>query len=204
MADEQDSPEEGPHHQQQQHQQVQLSLSPGLEFLIPTQGLVIQQQIEWGEIMLGVNFNNKYHIVDDLGRRLFFAAENSDALSLICMGKCRPWNIILFNMQGHPVMSGKRESSCCCNGLCDNTVIVTSATGLVLGRLSQNSSCCTASWNIHDAEGNIILLLQGPECSIFCPGVATCYEASFEKSYHTSSLFPFEGHSLKFRQFGSI
>ncbi|CAL8081021.1 unnamed protein product [Orchesella dallaii] len=97
---------------QPQHRKPNLSLSPGLEYLISTRGLIIQQQIEWGEIMLGVNFNNRYHIVDDL-------AENSDPCSLFCMGSRRPWNILLFDQGGNAVMQGKR-TSCCCFGLYSN------------------------------------------------------------------------------------
>ncbi|CAL8104473.1 unnamed protein product [Orchesella dallaii] len=154
-------------------------VSPGLEFLINTNGLIIEQQIEWGEVMLGVNFNNRYHIVDYERRRLYFAAENSDAVNIYFMGRCRPWNIIVLDLAGNAVMQGRRSSSCCFYGLCDNSVIVTSAEGLVLGSISQNTTCCNASFNIHDSDGNIVLLLDGPQCSILCPSGATCFEAEF-------------------------
>ncbi|CAL8124632.1 unnamed protein product [Orchesella dallaii] len=114
-----------------------------------------------------------------MGRRLFFAAENSDTFSLFCMGSCRPWNILLFDQGGNAVMQGRRTSSCCCSGLCSNEVKVTSTTGLDLGSISQNNSCCTGSWNVHDTQGNNILLIQGPECSVCCPSAATCFEAEF-------------------------
>ncbi|CAL8104476.1 unnamed protein product [Orchesella dallaii] len=139
-----------------------LPVPPGLEYLVNNNGLIIEQQIEWGE-----------------GQRLYFAAENSDAVNIYFLGRCRPWNIIVLDLAGNTVLQGHRTSSCCFYGLCDNEVTVMSGDGFVLGSITQKTTCCSAAFNIKDSEGNNVLLVEGPPCSICCPSSATCFEAEF-------------------------
>jgi len=150
---------------------------PGLEFLLATDRIVIQQQIEMLEVFTGINTNNRYAILDTMGRRMYFAAENSDACGILCMGRCRARVINVFNCFGMPVCTGNRKSGCC--GGCGNSVIVTSPDGAVLGSVEQNCEVCSASWNINDSAGVKVLRLQAPCCSVCCPSWATCCEAEF-------------------------
>jgi len=150
---------------------------PGLEYLLATNRIVIEQQVEMMEMFTGINTNNRYCIFDSMGRRMYFAAENSDACSILCLGSSRWWNITIFDAFGRPVLQGDREGGC--TGGCCNSVQVLTPSGYSMGGVIQTCEPCSASWDIVSPTGVPALRLQAPSCSVCCPSSATCCEAEF-------------------------
>ncbi|XP_042559035.1 phospholipid scramblase 2-like [Clupea harengus] len=90
---------------------------PGLEYLTQIDQLLVHQQMELMEVMMGWETNNKYLVKNSLGQQVFFAVEENDCFSLQCCGPMRSFVINIQDNMGQTVMSLIRPlkcSACCC------------------------------------------------------------------------------------------
>ena len=77
--------------------------------LSTVRGLVVSQQKEWGEILSGFEFKNKYVVSDDAGNRLYAAGEEAGSLLLRWLLKAyRPFTIAVSTAAGQTVLRVKR------------------------------------------------------------------------------------------------
>lgn len=135
---------------------IPAGVPPGLEFLIPT-GQIIVQEIKEG-VFFNSNSPKKYDIFDTWGRRIYSATETT--YSGCCTTSNRNWNIDIFDNTGQTVVSGSRTGGGACE---NNQLCVTSPrTGLNLGGVAENHGVITTSWNILDGAGAPVLFLDAP------------------------------------------
>lgn len=152
---------------------------PGMEFLGPTSGIFIRQQLEPLEVLMGYDDIQRFEIVDeDDGTRLYLAAEKKYTSCCVkcCLGSHRPFTIMVLNPAGTICLQIKRPScgfwylmGCCCN-----KVEVFTGLDVLVGKVIQPSlSCCCAELVISDAGGKECLKVHGP-CHL-----CICCEADF-------------------------
>lgn len=88
----------------------------GLEAIVGDRTRVmIRQQKEWGEILLGFESKNRFELSDDEGRRLGLAAEESAGFGAMFarnfLGKCRKATIHIYDEAGNRVGRGEKPFS---------------------------------------------------------------------------------------------
>ncbi|MFT6081872.1 MAG: hypothetical protein ACJA0V_000673 [Planctomycetota bacterium] len=88
----------------------------GLEAIVGDRTRVmIRQQKEWGEILLGFESKNRFELSDDEGQRLGLAAEESSGFGAMFarnfLGKCRKATIHIYDDAGNRVGRGEKPFS---------------------------------------------------------------------------------------------
>ncbi|MFT4516168.1 MAG: hypothetical protein ACI89X_003034 [Planctomycetota bacterium] len=88
----------------------------GLEAIVGERTRVmIRQQKEWGEILLGFESKNRFELTDDEGNRLGLAAEESAGFGAMFarnfLGKCRKATIHIYDEAGNRVGRGEKPFS---------------------------------------------------------------------------------------------
>lgn len=76
-------------------------------------------------------------------------------------------------MSGQDVLIFDRglDCSCCCGLLCPDELQVRSASGQVLGFVTESFNILSPTWKLKDALGNAVLKIEGPMCvCTICPG----------------------------------
>lgn len=155
---------------------------PGMEYLVPTSGIFIRQQVELcrQEVLMSYHTNNKFEILDDHdGRRLYLAAEQKQTSCCVrfWLGSHRPFSILVLNPTGAICLRMKRPCGFwCLMGYCCNDVEVFTGLDVLVGKVFQPMhmhSCCCTEFVISDAVGKKCLKVHGP-CHI-----CICCEADF-------------------------
>lgn len=159
---------------------------PGLEYLASIDQLLVKQKVEGLEAFTGYETNNKYEILNTLGQRIFYAAEDTCCCTRNCCGHHRPWDIKILNNQSKEVMHlsrGLRCNTCFCP-CCLQKVTVEAPPGQVIGYVSQAWSMCKPRYKIQNANEETVLRIKGPCCTWNMCGdiefdVSTADETSF-------------------------
>ncbi|EPQ11468.1 Phospholipid scramblase 2, partial [Myotis brandtii] len=90
---------------------------PGLEYLSQIDQILIHQQVELLEVLIGFETNNKYEIKNSLGQRIYFAVEDTDCCTRNCCGANRSFTMRILDLMGREVITLERPlrcTSCCC------------------------------------------------------------------------------------------
>ncbi|XP_042091803.1 phospholipid scramblase 2 isoform X2 [Ovis aries] len=97
-----------------------LNCPPGLEYLTQIDQLLIHQQMELLEVLIGFETNNRYEIKNSLGQRIYFAAEDTDCCTRNCCGPARPFTMKILDNMGREVITLERPLRCasCCFPCC--------------------------------------------------------------------------------------
>ncbi|PAA87541.1 hypothetical protein BOX15_Mlig000592g5 [Macrostomum lignano] len=167
--------------QQQQQQQVQqqaLQMPPALQYLASLDQILIKQQKEMIEILIGWETANKYIVLNNVGQQVFFAKEDSSTCDRQCLGAQRPFEMLVTDNTGQEVIHISRPYKCMCYGQCFSCakccldkVTVEAPPGRMVGTVTQVYEGCSANYTIQDAQGNTVLLIRGPSyCACHCPG----------------------------------
>ena len=114
---------------------------PGLEYLLHIDHIMIQQQFEFVEAVLGFETANRYKINDKLGQKVYYAAEDFNFLTLNCCGAIRPFTMRIFDNSGREVITLRRPLRCdCCCCPCWLQQIKSLDEEFVVGRISKHWS----------------------------------------------------------------
>ncbi len=81
--------------------------------LAQLQGLMVQQQIEYLEVISGFDTNNKYKIMNMSGMQCYFALEKSETCQKICCGNRRAFEFKIVDNMGIEVIRITRPFKCC-------------------------------------------------------------------------------------------
>lgn len=151
---------------------------PGLEYLTMVDQLLVQQKVELLEAFTGFETKNKYLVTNNLGQKVYFAAEDSDCLSRNCCGNLRPFEMKIVDNFGNQVISLNRPLACqgCCFPCCLQTMEVSSPPGSIIGTIEQNWSIFYPSYSVKNASGDIIFRIEGPFCACKC----CCQDVNFK------------------------
>ncbi|XP_014467349.1 PREDICTED: phospholipid scramblase 2-like [Dinoponera quadriceps] len=135
----------------------------GLEYLMGLDYLFVNQKVELLEVFTGFETKNRYAIMDVTGKPVFYAAEESDVCSRLCLGSARPCDFSVVDLNGREVLRMSRPfrcDSCCCP--CCLQIMEIYSGNLLLGTVTQEWSLWRPTFTVRDATGNPVLIIKGP------------------------------------------
>ncbi|XP_060785124.1 phospholipid scramblase 1-like [Neoarius graeffei] len=150
---------------------------PGLEYLTQVDQLLIHQQVELLEVILGWESNNKYLVKNTLGQQVFFVAEDNDCCNRNFCGSLRSFVLHILDNMGQEVMTLTRPLRCdgCCCPCCLQELEVQSPPGIPIGYVIQTWHPYLPKFTIQNEQKQDVLKIVGPCCSCRC-----CSDVNFE------------------------
>ncbi|XP_038599321.1 phospholipid scramblase 1 [Tachyglossus aculeatus] len=150
---------------------------PGLEYLSQVDQVLIHQQIELLEVLIGFETNNKYEIKNSLGQRVYFAVEENDCCTRNCCGAARPFVLKILDNLGREVISLQRPLRCssCWFPCCLQELEVQSPPGVTIGFVVQNWHLCLPKFTIQNEHRQDVLKITGP-----CVVCSCCSDVDFQ------------------------
>merc|ERR1711881_624558 len=91
---------------------------PGLEYLVQLDQLLVNQQVDLGEVMTGIEMKNRYEITNSAGQRCYFANEESECCERMCCGPNRGFIFHITDNSGKEVMRITRIFELCGGCVC--------------------------------------------------------------------------------------
>ncbi|XP_075256797.1 phospholipid scramblase 1-like [Convolutriloba macropyga] len=159
---------------------------PGLEYLALLDQVLVQQQVELVEALVGFEGENKYVIKNVSGQQCYFAAEQSGCCSRQCCASRRSFTIkILDNLQ-REVIHVKRSFNCCaqtccwlpCVGMCQHEIVVESPPGVEIGRVHNSCGVFRSKFDVMLGDDDEqIAYIKAPLC--IHRGCLICLDVSF-------------------------
>jgi len=146
----------------------------GLEYLSQVDQLLIQQQVELMEVLVGIETNNKYLIKNSMGQQVYFAKESSDCCSRQCCGPIREFDMKIKDNLERDVINIHRPLRCSCCCCCLQELEVMGSSGL-LGTIIQEFSFFIPEFTVKNAAGEAVLKITGP-----CLACNCCSDVDFE------------------------
>lgn len=120
--------------------------------------LVIQQRIEWGELLTRWETKNAYAVLDGTGDEVYVAAEAGRSFFFRHFLKAlRPFTIHILDARGGPILRLDRPFR-----LYFHTLEVRSPDGRRLGRVEKRFSLVRRVYAVYDATGQECFQLLGP------------------------------------------
>lgn len=153
--------------------------APGLEYLAVLDQVIVQQQVELAEAVLGIETSNRYVAKNSTGQFIYNLKEDSSCCAKYCIGANRCFVMDVLDHEGHAVMRFERPLRCvhCCFLCCLQVVEVQAPPGTLIGRVCQLWSICYPSYGIYDTSGNKTLSIVGPCCTYSMP---CCCDVQFQ------------------------
>lgn len=144
-----------------------LNVPPGLDYLLQVDHLLIKQKVELMEALLGCEGRNKYKIYNGAGQEIYKAEEENDCCTRNCLGPNRPFDLEITDQQGNELIHLYRPLRCTsCFFPCFLQVLeVYSPPGTLVGTVEQEWSILEPKYSVKDAEGNVVLRIEGPMCT---------------------------------------
>ncbi|XP_040090295.1 phospholipid scramblase 2 [Oryx dammah] len=154
-----------------------LNCPPGLEYLTQIDQLLIHQQVELLEVLIGFETNNKYEIKNSLGQRIYFAAEDTDCCTRNCCGPARPFTMKILDNMGREVITLERPLRCtsCCFPCCLQEIEIQAPPGVPVGYVTQTWHPCLPKLTIQNERREDVLKISGP-----CIVCSCCTDIDFE------------------------
>ncbi|ELK07732.1 phospholipid scramblase 2 isoform X1 [Pteropus alecto] len=150
---------------------------PGLEYLSQIDQILIHQQVELLEVLIGFETNNRYEIKNSLGQRIYFAAEDTDCCTRNCCGASRPFTMRILDNMGREVMTLERPLRCtsCCCPCCLQEIEIHAPPGVPIGYVTQNWHPCLPKFTVQNERREDVLKIVGP-----CLVCSCCADIDFE------------------------
>lgn len=129
-----------------------------MESLKPAKGLFISQKKEWGEILSGFEFKNRYVVYDAPGHELYWALEEpGSTMARIFLKALRPFEIQILTLEQRPVIRVSRPFK-----FYFHEATVIDAQGETLGSIQRRFSLLRRIYTVYDGSGKEIFKLFGP------------------------------------------
>ncbi|XP_030630127.1 phospholipid scramblase 1-like [Chanos chanos] len=154
-----------------------LGCPPGLEYLSQIDQLLVHQQVELAEALLGWETNNKYSVKNSIGQQVYFAAEDNDCCNRQFCGPLRSFVLHVHDNVGQEVIRVTRplKCGCCCCPCCLQELEVQSPPGYPIGYVIQEWHAFLPKFTIQNERKEPILKISGPFCTCKC-----CTDVNFE------------------------
>lgn len=139
------------------------SVSPGLQFLIMLDKLLLKRKLEIQEILSGIQIRNQYNISSSNSEVIFSATQESDVYdSSYCPSSVRPFDMRIYDTRGQAVMLFSRRISCdsCCLPYCMQRMEIASPPGSVIGYITQEWSLIHPKFRVEDPDGEIVMRIE--------------------------------------------
>ena len=149
----------------------------GLEYMTAVDQLLVHQQVELGEILLGFETKNKYQVKNSVGQQVYFAKEDTDCCTRQCCGPLRPFDMKIKDNSDVEVIHLERPLRCqgvCCP-CCLQELEVTSPSVGLLGTVLEEWSCFTQIFTVTNAAREPVLTIEGP-----CMPCRCCTDVEFD------------------------
>ncbi|XP_056354825.1 phospholipid scramblase family member 5-like [Oenanthe melanoleuca] len=146
------------------------SLPPGLEYLNQLDQIIIHQQVELLEAVLGREPCSKYEIKNGLGQRVYVAEEENGCCDRRLCAPARAFTMRVADRGGREVMRVLRPlrcSSCCCPCFLQQ-LEVQSPPGTIAGYLVQNWDPFLPKFTIQNQSKEDVLKIIGPCVTCGC------------------------------------
>lgn len=129
-----------------------------MDALVQTDGLLIQQRKEWGEILSGFETKNKYAVFNTAGEQLFYAAEiNGNFLIRMFLKAWRPFEIAVVRPDNQTALHLKSPFR-----FYFREIEIYNASGNLLGIVKRQFSILRRKYIVYDGQGTQICELFGP------------------------------------------
>ncbi|XP_064614980.1 phospholipid scramblase 1-like [Liolophura sinensis] len=140
---------------------------PGLEYLSQIDQLLVKQKMEILEAFSGFETNNKYEILNSIGQRVYYAAEETNFCVRNCCGARRPFHMRIMDNTCQQVIRLNRAFRCesCFCFCCLQKVEVEAPPGNIVGYIRQQCSPCYPRFTIRNAQDETVLKISGPCCT---------------------------------------
>ncbi|XP_046905032.1 phospholipid scramblase 1-like isoform X2 [Hypomesus transpacificus] len=89
-----------------------VSVPPGLEYLTQIDQILMHQNAELPEVILGFETNNDYDIKNILGQQIYKAKETNDCCTRNCLGSIRSFDMMIKDNMGQEVIRLIRPLRC--------------------------------------------------------------------------------------------
>ncbi|XP_064468736.1 phospholipid scramblase 2-like isoform X2 [Ornithodoros turicata] len=149
---------------------------PGLEYLCVLDQLVIKQQIELFEVLVGFETQNKYLACNNQGQSVYYMVESSDFCTRCCISDARCFQMFVVDNQCRAVMRFVRPLRCestfrnCCFCCLLQDMQVETPPNQLVGSVREVCSVCQPTFHVCDTSGKPVLRVQGPVITTSCPG----------------------------------
>ncbi|XP_075821117.1 phospholipid scramblase 2 [Microtus pennsylvanicus] len=143
---------------------ISSEMPPGLEYLIHIDHILIHQQFEFVEAILGFETANKYKIQNQLGQKVYYAVEESNFFTRNCCGDSRSFSMRILDNSGHEVILLNRPlrcSSCFCP-CCLQKIEVQAPPGVTIGYVVQTWHPCLPTFTVQNEKNQAVLKIAGP------------------------------------------
>lgn len=128
--------------------------------LTQTRAIAIRQRVELAEL-IGFETRNKYEILDESGRPIGYAAEQTRGLFGFIFrqifGHWRRFNILIFNLDRQPLYRAKNQFR-----IWFTRVEVYNSSEQFLGAIQKRFSIFSKKFDIEDEQGQILMTVQSP------------------------------------------
>ncbi|VVC45480.1 Hypothetical protein CINCED_3A000655 [Cinara cedri] len=138
----------------------------GLQYLSTINQLLVKQELEVIEALLGFETNNKYKIKNSAGQKVFYAVEDNDCCTRNCCGPIRPFEMKILDNFKNEVIHLSRPLACqsCFFPCCLQRIEVFSPPGCLVGTVEQDWSILTPMFTIRNGANEEVLKIEGPIC----------------------------------------
>ncbi|CAG9768107.1 unnamed protein product [Ceutorhynchus assimilis] len=135
----------------------------GLEYLATIDQLLVRQELEFLEIVTGIETENRYTIKNATGQKIYYAQEESNICNRLCCYNNREFNMHIFDQFGYAVIRLYRPWLCCLQSLA-----VFSPPNNFIGAIEQKCPTCIPIFEVKDVTGITVLRIEGPCCTSSC------------------------------------
>ncbi|KAL4635867.1 phospholipid scramblase 1-like isoform X1 [Arapaima gigas] len=143
---------------------------PGLEYLTQIDQLLVHQKVEFAEVLLGYEMNNKYVIKNSAGQQVFFVAEENSCCNRNCCGPMRSFVLHVQDNFDREVLTLTRPLRCgsCCCPCCLQELEVQAPPGNPIGFIVQDWHLYLPKFTIQNEKKEPVLKINGPFCQCAC------------------------------------
>ncbi|XP_019359087.1 PREDICTED: phospholipid scramblase family member 5-like isoform X1 [Gavialis gangeticus] len=147
-------------------------LPPGLEYLNQLDQIIIHQQVELLEALLGTETSSKYEIKNHLGERLYYAVEENGCFDRNFCSPLRSFTIRIADNAGQEVITVNRPLRCnsCLFPCFLQELEVQSPPGTIAGYVVQNWDPLLPKFTIKNESKEDVLKIIGPYATCGCLG----------------------------------
>ncbi|XP_068626520.1 uncharacterized protein [Battus philenor] len=136
----------------------------GLDFLIGTSSLLIQQTVELNDLTSKIDSENRYTIKVPNGEALYFASEVSTSTQRCLCGTGRSFTMHLHdNTRQEAMVLHRRLAAASCLFPCRlQEMTVVTPPGNYVGRVHQQWTWMVPFYLVRDANDNVLFVIEGP------------------------------------------
>ncbi|XP_059169955.1 phospholipid scramblase 2-like [Physella acuta] len=155
-------------------------LPQGLEYLSKLNQVIIKQDVELLEAIVGFETQNSYKLFNSAGQQCYSAFEKSNCCARQCCGNNRCFEMIVtdnFNQMVfsvyRPYKFCKYHPCCACCGICQDDVRISAPDSSPLGKVHQRCSIIKPRYYVLDHNSQSQCEIVGPicQCTLCCKSV---------------------------------